>query len=361
MKLDKKNQKILLIVGSVLVILFLLSQSKNMSVTDIGNASSGGTSTSGGGGGGGGGGGDGGGVTPPDGFVCETCDAQFLVGNPTFVTDNYVRPGLEDYLPFLPKKQGHWNCIGPCTYQGVDVSATFNCVIDPTAEIPEGGYDSIVGEQPDCVCLKRNPGECNWYDANFGEGIDNLQCGGSCPPGERCVSGTANGKDQCRCTKDDAVVECGFHFVDGNGDSYELSSTALSGLSEQDFIDACSGWCEDTQSMENCVYWRNSTDYGNTWTPACSCRQGQEEFGCTDTDGGINYPLAGVCTDTQNWADVCDTAQTTYLWEMRCDEIGVCGSVHHNCADDGMVCANGQCVIGSPQPIGIKTSTFYTR
>ena len=89
----------------------------------------------------------------------------------------------------------HWECNGTC--EGWDT----NCVLNPTNEIPEGGF---INPQikPYCVCLEKTPGNCGWYDASFGYGEDNIQCEGVCQTGESCESWVQNGINFCAC-KDD--------------------------------------------------------------------------------------------------------------------------------------------------------------
>lgn len=338
-------------------------------------------------------------------FLSTVVSASIIVNKPSIF--NRIRDFFD--------KKGTWQCTGKCIYNGLDVSDKYNCVPEPSSSVPDEGYNEYSGEKPQCVCIKKNPGECKFYDSNYGSGTDNLQCGGSCPPGLTCASYKFNGRQICNCTKPADVVDCGFHFPDssvtaisGNTeDDFERAcygwcentksndckfymGTGLNGLpepkcdcygkptedtkcgfhfgtrsivSEQDYINSCYGWCDTPENVDDCVYWRNSTDFGNTWKPACTCRKEQQDFKCTDTDGGINYIVKGTCHDTQDWIDVCDTAEPTYLWEMRCDEIGVCSSVRHNCKDDGMVCKDGACVASGttlPSQLPISPRTDYT-
>lgn len=210
MKFKMKKEYYLYAAIAVVMLLFLLKPKTEMAL--LPNASG---STPSGGGGGGGGGGDGTTETAPpdDGFICTTCESNFLVGNPTLVTNRLSGPSVWNYISPRTKPQGHWNCEGTCMWEGA-VATGYNCVPDPTNEIPENGYDDITGDRPDCWCLKQNPGECNFYDANFGSGIDNQQCGGSCPVGSVCTSWTDGAKQHCECTEESGgPLDCGWQAL----------------------------------------------------------------------------------------------------------------------------------------------------
>lgn len=201
----------------LLIILILLVRGCEQPFT-IDSGTGDGTPSAGSSGGGGGGGSSSSGTTPPeDGFQCEDCTAEF-VSDPFFQSD---RLGIVQRISRIP--QGTWECRGSCEYNGV-AQTDYNCVPNPTNETPEGGYDDYYGEKPECWCLKEEPGQCNWYDSNYGEDYDNLQCGGSCSTGQTCASWTENGKDICECVIDEDSQEdipCGFHNVD-SGDLTSL-------------------------------------------------------------------------------------------------------------------------------------------
>ncbi len=60
--------------------------------------------------------------------------------------------------------------------------------------------------------------------------------------------------------------------------------------------------------------------------------------GCTDTDGGANYNVKGICTDRfgQNIGDIC--LDVNKLWEWSCVS-GRCVYAEHTCS-----CLEGKCV-----------------
>lgn len=302
MAINKKTMFILIIVVAVM---FMYSSGGSIGLS-LDNATGDG-SGSGGSGGGGGGGSSGDGSAPDGGFVCDTCDTEFLVGNPGVVTSSYTTAPLKYYFPFVVKPEGHWNCVGECVYNGV-VQSDYNCVIDPTHEIPDGGYDDITGEQPQCYCLKKNPGSCQWYDANYGGGIDDLQCGGSCPPGEVCTTWKENGKEVCDCLAEEEEPDCEFHMEDiltGWGDP-----------SLQDYESACYGACP---YGDECIFW---VDKNNQ--PYCDCdgTPPEDEIMCDQIDASnpFNCWTQGICANIDN-----ECVYNQYTKNCECQGKDDCG------------------------------------
>lgn len=164
-----------------------------------GGDETGGTSTAGGGGGGGG------------STATDDCGADWI--SDSFPTLNTLWVG-EDGLEVDPliTKTGHWECVGTCADAGN------RCVLEPTNEIPEDGWDSLVGSKPNCVCLTPEGGPCNFYDENYGEDEDDIECGGSCPSDQECVTwgDSVIGSKFCECKYSDPDdANCGFHFPAG--------------------------------------------------------------------------------------------------------------------------------------------------
>lgn len=234
----KPSHRIVISIFVVLLIIYLVN-TKPVGPQSLLNVS-GGTPPSLGGGGGGGGG-DGGTTIPDEGFQCTDCTANFFEGNAGLITNSYLQPTLINRIFPFTKPRGHWNCDGICTYNGVDVSDEYNCVIDPTDQIPEHGYNDITGEKPECWCLKKNPGSCNWYDANYGQGIDNVQCGGGCPPGQTCTNYTLNGKANCQCTINDG---------NDNADCGWKEEPIITSLTKQTTQKVCEGNCPSGQECK---------------------------------------------------------------------------------------------------------------
>jgi len=332
----KDKNTIWWIVG-IIAIIFILSGTQLPQMQSIVNDTATTSSGHGGGGGGGGSGGGDGGTIPDEGFQCDNCESQFLVGNPNFVTETYLKPTFFQRIGIAPKPQGHWNCIGTCIYNGVDLSETYNCVPDPESEIPDDEFDDIAGEKPDCWCLKKESGPCNWYDSNYGEGLDDYQCGGSCPVGETCteiISGT--GKKQCECTAEgNHAVGCGFNLPI----SLRVHES-----------ETCYGDCP---SGEICTY----TPASLTMISDCSCKpkETEEDQGCTDTDSGMTYTLQGICDSGAGGKQ--DTCVDGFLLdEFYCSPFG-CARTQYDCRNLNKICSHGACV--SIFPTGLPVSTSY--
>jgi len=253
---NKKQKKTMWVIIAIIAALFIFGGLGGEEYTDEDDDNATGSHT-GTGGGGGGGSSSGGETTPPDGgFECVDCETVFLEGNPGIVAGAFREPSF--WQRFI-KPKGHWNCLGTCIYNGNDVSDKYNCVLDPTNEIPENGYDDITGERPDCWCLPKSSGPCNFYDANYGEGIDNLQCGGSCPVGATCNSfGGPDNNKFCECTTPDSDTKCGFH----------LDGSIIRNPSFDDYERACYGSCD---LNEECEFWLDQEQ-----RPQCGCGGYQE-------------------------------------------------------------------------------------
>lgn len=229
------------------------------------------------GGGGGGGGGAPSGPCPDPEPNCIDCDAKWKGVSPfgklftrkidaSFDSGSLlasdVSVGSARIVPMFGF--GYWECDDVCPDPGD------NCVLNPVDTVPSGGYTDI-SEPPDCKCLPKLPGECNWYDANYGEGSDNLQCGGSCPTGLTCQSWTVEhvGIDMCDCLKGPQSEICGFHKPDDLLTSFEVSWQNAKN---------CWGWCDDEGDV--CTYWKDQN--GN---PRCDCLEEEPEVvDPTETD-----------------------------------------------------------------------------
>lgn len=140
-----------------------------------------------------------------------------------------VNPGV-----FAGLGSGRYECAGTCANEAK------NCMLNPTDNIPEGGFTVPGGEKPDCVCLAPNPGDCNWYDDDYGEDDDmDLKCGGFCKKGD-CESWVENGREWCDCLSSE--VECGFHDVTFDGDGIDGFLMMLP-YSEEQLKEMCYGEC----------------------------------------------------------------------------------------------------------------------
>lgn len=248
--------------------------------------------------GGGGGGGGGNGATDDecdDDETCIDCDAVFKGIVPL------GRTGLRMMAI------GHWECEDICP------DPNDNCVLNPTDEIPIRKYTDP-DNPPDCKCLPKKPGDCNWYDANYGEGTDNLQCGGSCPANQICTSwfDKPNNVAHCECLPFEETDDCGFH-VEGDITSFVAERVERPPYTPEELQKLCYGRCLDKD--EKCVFWLDQEMH-----PHCECKEAaqdddddqngdqngedDEEIYCRDisisSDGSDWWKcLYGTCYDAQ--------------------------------------------------------------
>ena len=136
----------------------------------------------------------------------------------------------------------HWECYGKC------INTDERCVMIPSEEYYE--YLKYSWNNPlECTCLKPSPGECNWYDASYGEGSDNIQCGGSCPTGYRCKSRSSGSISYCNCELEEQTTPC----------------ESIQPRTESD----CNvGYCESGTVQRRCTYVPGYTGYPSR----CECQ-----------------------------------------------------------------------------------------
>ncbi|MBW2710182.1 MAG: hypothetical protein JRD04_13180, partial [Deltaproteobacteria bacterium] len=186
----------------------------------------------------GGGSGGGGGGTPAttgdgeDGCVGE-CPAVWVEDEPMKSTRD---GGLLDFFGIdrflVPAPTGEWECEGLCKNEAE------LCIFDPTDVVPAEGYvDPNI--PPNCVCLKPQAGGCNFYDANYGVGDENIICGGSCPYNSQCMIFPSGEVDVCRCLVSPYGDECGMHYPEQYLKSPSGELVVPNTLTEDD----CYGFC----------------------------------------------------------------------------------------------------------------------
>ena len=151
-------------------------------------------------------GGGAGGGTPP----ASTGDDEGCVGEcpSVWVEDEPLLKGGFDFFGLMtlpPLVTGHWECEGVCH----DKSQL--CLFNPTDVMPTG-WETSPDLPPDCICIEPKSGGCNFYDANYGIGDQNIKCGGNCLEGSMCMRSTFEFKDVCKCMLPYDSDECGLHY-----------------------------------------------------------------------------------------------------------------------------------------------------
>lgn len=210
------------------------------------------------------GGGGGGGSTPPapvdTGCVGE-CPAVWVEDEPVKST----RGGLLDLfnIQLIPLSTGSWSCEGLCKNEAE------LCIFNPTDVIPDGGYTNK-DNPPECVCLRPQPGACNFYDANYGVGEENIICGGSCPFNSQCMKFNSGDVDVCRCLNSPYSDECGMHYPE----QYLKSSSGELVVPNDLTEDNCYGYC----TIATLCTFGYDTDFDiKARVPICYCPELQDQ------------------------------------------------------------------------------------
>lgn len=188
---------------------------------------------------------------------------------------------IGDIAPILAI--GEWNCEGTCKDEDE------LCIFNPTDVIPDGGYDNP-NSPPNCVCLKPAPGSCNFYDANYGVGAENIVCGGSCPLNSQCMKFNADAVDVCRCLKSYGSDDCGLHYPEQYLQSSSGEYVVPGTIDEDD----CYGFC-DIATL--CTFDYDYDFDTKAKVPICYCPESPVDNG---DNGDPDYEIRPECETILN-------------------------------------------------------------
>ena len=284
-KVDKKVMA--LAVVAILALMFAgskLIHSDIMNINYTYNGSGAGADTFSATGGGSGGGGGAPTTTGDDDGCVGECPAVWVEDDPIRTPSS---GGLLDFFSiktFMPAlTTGEWTCEGLCKNE-VEL-----CLFDPTDVIPANGYNNP-NNPPDCICLKPQPGACNFYDANYGVGEENIKCGGSCPYNSQCMRYNFGNEDVCRCLYNPYSKNCGLHYPE----QYLQSSTGEFVVPNSPSEADCYGLC-DIATL--CTFDYQYNDKMQAKVPVCYCPDSpvQEEEQVTDCTDIFNPKSQADC------------------------------------------------------------------
>jgi hypothetical protein len=108
---------------------------------------------------------------------------------------------------------------------------------------------------------------------------------------------------------------------------------------------------DECRSDNDCSSSEVCTKAGCQAVPLLECEDGEDclpasSATCTDSDAGLDYYLQGTVTDASgSVTDYCHPNVASIVIEHTCADLG---GEKYDCANDGMTCVDGECVLPPP-------------